>query len=278
MVRIIGTPEGGGLTVAHARYQQIADRLRELITAGVFGPGERLPSEPDLIEEYQASRNTVRLAIALLTNQGLVVTRQGLGTFVQQPTRPFTALLSRVNVSPGGHHVDTALPVVGAAASQPETARSVVVQIAEASRSVAASLDIKPCDPVVIRRSQRFLGEVPWLLVASFFPMDLARGTALEQAGSIEQGSIKLLADLGYPQQGFRDEIAARMPDAREFEFFRLTTGTPVIVVGRTAYGVSRPIRLTRYVYRADRYRADRVRLAHEVATIPEKDQHAGSR
>jgi GntR family transcriptional regulator len=234
----------------------------------VFGPGERLPSEPDLIEEYQASRNTVRLAIALLTNQGLVVARQGLGTFVQQPTRPFTALLSRVNVPPDGHHADVGLPVVGAAASEPETARSMVVETAEASRTVAASLDIKPGDPVVIRRSQRFLGEVPWLLVASFFPMDMASGTALEQAGPIQQGSIKLLADLGYPQLGFRDEIGARMPDAREFEFFRLTTGTPVIVVGRVAYGASRPIRLTRYVYRADR-----VRLAHEVATIPEKYQ-----
>ena len=251
-----------------ARYQQIADRLRDRINYGVYGPGERLPSEPDLIEEYQASRNTVRLAIALLTNQGLVVTRQGLGTFVQQPTRPFTALLSRVNVSPGEHHIDTALPVVGPAASQPETARSTVVETDEATASVAASLDIKQGDPVVIRRSQRFLGEVPWLLVASFFPMDLASGTALEQAGPIEQGSIKLLADLGHPQQGFRDEIAARMPDAREFEFFGLTTGTPVIVVGRTAYGACRPIRLTRYVYRADR-----VRLAHEVATIPEKYQ-----
>jgi GntR family transcriptional regulator len=251
-----------------ARYQQIADRLRDQITTGVYGPGDRLPSEPDLIEEYQASRNTVRLAIALLTNQGLVVTRQGLGTFVQQPTRPFTALLSRVNVSPGGHYVDTALPVVGEAASEPETARSLVVETAEASTSVASSLDIKQGDPVIIRRSRRFLGEVPWLLIASFFPMDLASGTALEQAGSIEQGSIKLLADLGYPQQGFRDEIGARMPDAREFEFFGLTTGTPVLVVGRTAYGASRPISLTRYVYRADR-----VRLAHEVATIPEKYQ-----
>src|SRR5215470_3739276 len=247
MVRIMGTCKGE-TAVAHARYQQIADRLREQITVGEFGPGERLPSEPDLIEEYQASRNTVRLAIALLTNQGLVVTRQGLGTFVQQPTRPFTAL-----------------PVVGAAASQPERARSVVVETADASKSVAASLDIKPGDPVVIRRSQRFLGDVPWLLVSSFFPMDLASGTALEQAGSIEQGSIKLLAELGYPQRGFRDEIGARMPDAREFEFFGLTTGTPVIVVGRTGYGAARPIRLTRYVYRADR-----VRLAHEVAAIPE--------
>jgi GntR family transcriptional regulator len=255
--------------VAHARYQQIADSLRDQIARGVYGPGERLPSEPDLMETYQASRNTVRLAIALLTNQGLVVTRQGLGTFVQQPTRPFTALLSRVNVSPDAYDAD-ALPVVGPAADQPERATSVLVETAEASSSVAGSLDIKQGDPVVIRRSQRFLGDVPWLLVASFFPMDLARGTALEQAGNIEQGSIKLLADIGHPQQGFRDEIGVRMPDAREFEFFGLTTGTPVIVVGRTAYSSTRPIRMTRYVYRGDR-----VRLAHEVATIPEKYQDA---
>ena len=251
--------------MAHARYQQIADRLRDQIEAGVYGPGERLPSEPDLVEEYQASRNTVRLAIALLTNQGLVVTRQGLGTFVQQPTRPFTALLSRVNLPLDEKHVDTALPVVGAAAKQPETAK-LSVETAEASTSVAASLDIKQGDPVVIRRSQRYLGEVPWLLISSFFPMDLASGTALEQAGLIAEGSVKLLADLGYPQVGFRDEIGARMPDSREFEFFGLTTGTPVIVVGRTSYGAARPLRLTRYVYRADR-----VKLAHEVATIPEK-------
>jgi GntR family transcriptional regulator len=96
--------------------------------------------------------------------------------------------------------------------------------------------------------------------------MDLARGTALEQAGNIDQGSIKLLAEHGHQQVGFMDEIGARMPDASEFDFFGLTTGTPVIVVNRTAYSADRPIRLTRYIYRADR-----VRLAHEVGSIPAK-------
>ena len=146
-----------------------------------------------------------------------------------------------------------------------------MVETAEASASVAASLRHQArATRWSSAGPQRYLGEVPWLLVAPFFPMDLASGTALEQAGNIEQGSIKLLADSGTRSMGFRDEIGARMPDAREFEFFGLTTGTPVIVVGRTAYSESRPIRLTRYVYRADR-----VRLAHEVATIPEKYQAA---
>jgi GntR family transcriptional regulator len=249
--------------MVQAKYQQIADQLRYQITAGELGPGERLPSEPDLVRDFQASRNTVRLALALLTNQGLVVTRQGLGTFVQEPAKPFTALLSRVEDAPGEDYVDAELPVLGPA--NDETARF-IVETAAATSSVAAKLDIAEGDPVVIRHSQRQLDGVPWLLVVSYFPMELARGTALELAGPIEQGSIKLLADLGYPQVGFTDEIRARMPDAREFEFFGLTTGTPVIVVNRTAYSSTRPIRLTRYIYRGDR-----VRLASEVAAIPAK-------
>jgi GntR family transcriptional regulator len=251
--------------MARAKYQQIADRLRDQISAGELGPGERLPSEPDLVRDYDASRNTVRLAIALLTNQGLVVTRQGLGTFVLEPARPFTALLSGATDSPGSHHADTGLPVVGSAADEPETSR-LLVETSSAGKSAAAKLHIGEGEPVVIRRSQRYIGGVPWLLIASYFPMDLARGTALEQAGNIDQGSIRLLAEHGHQQVGFMDEIGARMPDAREFDFFHLTTGTPVIVVNRTAYSADRPIRMTRYIYRSDR-----VRLAHEVGTIPEK-------
>ena len=71
--------------LAQPKYQQIADQLRAQIRGGALAPGQRLPSEPDLAAQFDASRNTVRLAIALLTNQGLVVSRQGLGTFVHGP-------------------------------------------------------------------------------------------------------------------------------------------------------------------------------------------------
>jgi len=122
----------------------------------------------------------------------------------------------------------------------------------------------------VIRRSEHFIGDVPWQLINSYYPSDIAKGSALEQAGEIRSGSIGVLADLGHPQQGFVDEIGARMPNAREFGFFRLASGTPVVVVNRTAYDASRPIRLTRYIYRADR-----VRLLHVEGSIPEAYRHA---
>jgi GntR family transcriptional regulator len=248
--------------MAQAKYVEIADRLRDQIDSGMLQPGERLPSEPDLVRQFDASRNTVRLAIALLTNQGLVVTRQGLGTFVSEPTKPFTALLSRVNVPPR-QSGSTVLPVISDAAAEAETTRQ-VVEKSPASASVAEKLEISPGDLVVVRRRQGAIRAIPWMMMASYFPLDIAEGTPLEQAGEISQGSITLLAELGFTQIGFVDEIGARMPSSREFAFFGLTTGTPVIVVNRTAYTRDRPIRMTRYVYRADR-----VRLTHEVGTIP---------
>jgi GntR family transcriptional regulator len=251
--------------LAQSKYQQIADQLRAQISSGALAPGQRLPSEPDLAAQYDASRNTVRLAIALLTNQGLVVSRQGLGTFVHEPAKPFTALLSRIPTPPVEQHASAALPVVSPAADESDMVR-LVVETSPASPDVAGKLQIPVGDQVVIRHSQYFIGDVPWQLINSYYPSDLAGGTALQQAGEIESGSIGLLTELGYPQEGFVDEIGARMPDAREFDFFKLVSGTPVVVVNRTAYSAKRPIRLTSYVYRADR-----VRLLHVEGTIPER-------
>lgn len=248
--------------MAQAKYQEIADRLRDQIDGGTLQPGDRLPSEPDLVKTFDASRNTVRLAIALLTNQGLVVTRQGLGTFVNEPAVPFTALLSRVKAQPAGQSPST-MPEIGNVDADSQTTRQ-VVEKAPASPSVAEKLEIQPGDLVVIRRRTGSIGGIPWMMMASYFPLDVAVGTPLEQAGDIAGGSIKLLADLGYPQLGFVDEIGARMPNAREFAFFGMSTGTPVLLVNRTAYAKDRPIRMTRYTYRGDR-----VRLTHEVGGVP---------
>ena len=60
--------------MADAKYRQIADDLREQITTATLPPGTQLPTEPKLAAAYGASRSTVRLAIGLLIQQGLVET------------------------------------------------------------------------------------------------------------------------------------------------------------------------------------------------------------
>ena len=60
----------------------IADLLRERVVAGEFGPGDRLPSEPELARELGVSRSSLRAAITLLEEDGLVWRRHGSGTYV----------------------------------------------------------------------------------------------------------------------------------------------------------------------------------------------------
>ena len=64
------------------RYLEIAADLQRRVEAGEFGAGRLLPSEADLSRNYDASRVTVRKALAELQHDGLVDARQGFGWFV----------------------------------------------------------------------------------------------------------------------------------------------------------------------------------------------------
>ncbi|MFV8210719.1 GntR family transcriptional regulator [Streptococcus pluranimalium] len=71
-----------------AKYRKIADELREKVLAGAFEEGSSIPTEQTLQSDYQVSRYTVRQAIALLVNEGLLVSERGSGTFVAKREVP----------------------------------------------------------------------------------------------------------------------------------------------------------------------------------------------
>ena len=76
------------------RYREIADILRLRLEAGDYAAGRVLPSESELSEEFGASRVTVRRALELLRDEGLVAARQGFGWFVaSEPVRQRLARL-----------------------------------------------------------------------------------------------------------------------------------------------------------------------------------------
>lgn len=63
-------------------YEQVAEQIRGSIRLGIYAPGTRLPSERELALRLKVSRPAVREAIGALQNEGMVVTRQGSGTYV----------------------------------------------------------------------------------------------------------------------------------------------------------------------------------------------------
>jgi len=67
-------------------YHQLAEILQDRIRSGVYGPGELIPSEIGLAKQYNIGRPTVRQAMNLLVNKGLIQRRRGAGTFVKKPS------------------------------------------------------------------------------------------------------------------------------------------------------------------------------------------------
>jgi GntR family transcriptional regulator len=70
------------------RYQQLVDELRDKITSGALPPGAPLPSEAELGKVFDLSRTSVRSAIRVLREMGLVRSAKGSGSFVREPRRP----------------------------------------------------------------------------------------------------------------------------------------------------------------------------------------------
>jgi DNA-binding transcriptional MocR family regulator len=65
-------------------YRELADLLRDEIAAGRIAAGARFPSETDLRHTYGLARDTVRLAVAMLRAEGLIVVRHGQPTIVRR--------------------------------------------------------------------------------------------------------------------------------------------------------------------------------------------------
>lgn len=78
----------------------LADRLSKQIMEGRYAVKDKLPPEPELMEEFGVGRSTVREAIKLMANSGLLTVKQGAGTFVKQLHRsePLDNRLKRAGI------------------------------------------------------------------------------------------------------------------------------------------------------------------------------------
>ncbi|TMX42111.1 FadR/GntR family transcriptional regulator [Vibrio sp. Hep-1b-8] len=76
------------------RYYQVGLQIEELLVTGVFKPGERLPSERSLSEQFNTSRATIREAIIMLELKDLVDVKQGAGIFFKEKEPDSKGLVS----------------------------------------------------------------------------------------------------------------------------------------------------------------------------------------
>lgn len=256
--------------MAGPKWRTIAEDLQQQIDRGDYPPGSQIPTEPDLMEHYDASRNTVREAVGWLTNRGLLEKRGRQGTFVVEQLDMFVITLSSDPTKmPGGGEGAAFLEEVKAnhRTAQVTTPR---VEIALPDEVMARELGIDPKSLVVSRHQERRIDNKPWSLQTSFYPMSLVERGAREllQVDDVEPGIVAYLKGaLGIEQKGYRDTISARPPNSVEAAYFGIPENGTVVVMEtrRTAYDADRkPFR-----YTLTAYPADRNAFAIEVGDVP---------
>jgi GntR family transcriptional regulator len=239
------------------KYQQIAEDLQAQIESGVLKHGAQLPTELELRDQYNSSRNTIRDALKRLMSQGLVETRPGQGTFVTQRVDPFVTVLSGDPRKSGRIEGSiTYLSEVNKSRREPKvTTPKVEVQMP--SDQVSRRLRVAPSAQVVSRHESRYIDGIPWSLQTSFYPMDfITKGaTRLLMAEDIAEGAVSYLSEItGVTQVSYRDWITARVADSNEQSFFLLAHDATVFEIFRTGFDqTGTPLRVTVTVWPADR-------------------------
>ncbi|HEC23233.1 MAG TPA: GntR family transcriptional regulator [Chloroflexi bacterium] len=223
-------------------YYQLYEILRGQILRGEWQPGQMLPTETELLEQYQVSRATVRQALDMLVNEGLIYRQRGRGTFVSHPTIEqglsriisFTEDMRQRGLKPG--------TVVLAA------------RIVPAPEEIAVSLQIEPGDELANLVRLRLADGEPMsiedsYLVHRYCPGILSRDYAknsLRQVLEMEYG-LRLV----YARQKIRAVAASR----ELAEKLSVSENDALLYIERISYTDREiPVEFLRIHHRGDRY------------------------
>jgi GntR family transcriptional regulator len=234
-------------------YKRIAGTIRSEILSGAFKPNGRLPTEDQLIEQFQASRNTIRLALGTLANEGIITSTPRRGTFVRE------RVFFTYNAFPGYERAAADPPcdvyVTQVKGQGRSPSQSLEVSVLKSTAPVAARLNLNEADDILRRRELQSVDGRPWSLLDSYYPMDVAQRCGLIAADNLPGGVIRRLAEHGYDEISYYDEVTGRMPSPEEIALLEIEAGVPVLIHSRTASTSEQPVRLSESVFPADRNR-----------------------
>lgn len=219
------------------RYRQLAEDLRSKILAGEYAVGAKLPSESDLIDQWDLSRGMVRRALALLDAEGLTESRKGSGVFVRdvreyQRLRDFKPIV-RVETTRGSAWKHSKSMWEYDIEGREFASDQLKIGYADPPERVARVLDTADAG----MRSRRYLVDGQAALLAdSYLPADIVRGSRIMEPDTGPGGTYGRLRDLGFEVAAFSMQVWSREATDVESERLELHRVPYVLCAARTAF------------------------------------------
>ncbi|MFI2508654.1 GntR family transcriptional regulator [Streptomyces sp. NPDC018972] len=225
-------------------HERIAADLRDEIMSGDLAPGANLPSTAQLKERFDASNATIQKALQLLKDEQLVVGRAGSAVTVrehrQRTMRPAAYMAPAEPGKP--YRWLTEAAKLGA------LAHSTLLDVVETRppADVASALGLDDAETAVLRHQVLSINGEPVELVKSYYPLSIARDTALTAKQKIKGGTPALLSQLGFPPHLSVDRVSARVPTQEQYQALNLPSDLPVLRTLRVVYSDDeRPVEAT---------------------------------
>ncbi len=222
-------------------YHQVAGVLRQRIGDGEYAVGGKLVSEDELATEFSVSRATIRQAVGELVVEGLVVRKQGSGTFVQ-PRNP-KVLQQRFRGS------------LGDLIRESHSAKTRDITVAHDERlpdQIANALRLDAGRGTIVRRT-RIMANEPFAYTVTHLPPSV--GSLLTIAALRGRALMEILIQQGVRLTSATQSIRATLADAEVASRIEIGLGAAVLYVERLVSDESgRPVEFVQSWYRGDRY------------------------
>ena len=231
------------LTSSVPLYLQIADSIIAQIEAGDLTPGDRLPSERELAERYSVTRITLRQALSILESQGLIIRRQGSGTYIADPKIereagrlfPFTKVLRRKGYATG--------------------ARVIMLQKEPANAAVAKELQLPLMALVYHCHRLRMINQEPVMLEKFYLPAHIFSG--FENYDLANRSMYEIMeTEYGVVVTSARQSLEAVNATEYEAKLLEVDPGAALMMEQRTTFDQQgQMVEGARDLYRGDKFR-----------------------
>lgn len=241
------------------KYHQLARLLRAQIIEGRLRPGDQLPTEEYLCREHVLSRGTVRQAIHVLEQEGLVQREQGRGTFVAapKPQRTFFTLASfDEDMRRQGHRPSTRVLVADRQIATSQVQERLQLSAGEEVFHIER---LRLADGAPVAYEIRFLAAA---LCPDLLQQDLGRHSI--HTLLIEHFHIPLLRTV--------HTVEVRLLSDFEASLLQTPPGSPAFYVDRLTYTTDEPVGQRPAVWYQALYRGDEYHFRAEFEPHPTLD------
>lgn len=223
-------------------YAQLKEAIIAAIAEDRLAPGDQLPSHHALCREYDTSYMTVRRAITELTNEGIIYTIHGKGSYVAEPKE-------KAEAGPLVSFTEDMATRGLQAANYILTA-----EIIDASTIMARTLQVEMGAPLVHLVRLRLANTMPIAIQKAFLPHQRCLGLLDHD---LEKGSLyaTLRNEYGLHLEASSGAVGATLATAEEAELLQLELPAALLTAEQITYlDTGDPIEFVRTVYRGDRY------------------------